>query len=220
MTADRARPLDVPVFDGLKRAVVEHYERQLERHGPTAEGMDWKDEASQKLRFEVLCGVCDLEGRSVHEIACGAGHLWDFMKARGIRTSAYSGSDLSQAMVEAARALHPDVSFEQRDFLVEPVDESYDVVLCSGLFHVKLDRSDEEWRSFLRECVRRMYAMCRVAIAFNLMSDLVDYRSDDLYYADAGEMLDFCRSELSRFVTLRHDYPLYECTLYVYRNAK
>ena len=203
----------------LKRVVVEHYESQLARHGPTARGMDWKDEASQRLRFDLLCGVCPLEGRSVHEIACGAGHLWDFMTASGIRPSAYSGSDLSHAMVNAARARHPDIPFEQRDILMDPPGPSYDVVLCSGLFHVKLDRSEAEWKSFVRESLRRMFAMSRVAISFNLMSDHVDYRADELYYAEAGEMLDFCRSELSRFVTLRHDYPLYEFTTYVYRDA-
>ena len=172
-----------------------------------------------RLRFAILAEVCDLEGRSVHEIGCGAGHLYDFLGERGFRGE-YSGSDLSRAMIEAARARHPDVRFEQRDLRCEPRPAAADVVLCSGLFHVKLDRGDEEWQSFLRECVRRMYAMCRVAIAFNVMSDQVDYRSDELHYADAAEMLDFCRSELSRFVTLRHDYPLYESTFYGYRNAQ
>jgi hypothetical protein len=51
------------------------------------------------------------------------------------------------------------------------------------------------------------------------MSDHVDFRSDDLFYSDAGETLDFCRRELGRFVTLRHDYPLYEYTVYVYRQG-
>ena len=203
----------------LKRSVVEHYEGMLRSHGPTARGMDWKDEASQQLRFEVLCGVCDLGGRSVHEVACGAGHLFDFLKRRGISAS-YSGSDLSSAMLEAARALHPGVRFDRRDLLIEPDPQRYDVVLCSGLFHVKLDRSDEEWSGFVRDSLRRMYAMCGVAMAFNLMSDRVDTRSDQLFYADAGEMLDFCRSELSRYVCLRHDYPLYETTFYVYRNPR
>ncbi|MCP3987274.1 MAG: class I SAM-dependent methyltransferase [bacterium] len=220
MTEGGTASLRGRVSDELKRAVVEHYEEKLARYGPTAQGMDWKDEASQELRFDILCGVCDLEGKTVHEVGCGAGHLQNFMNMRGIRPSAYSGSDLSQAMVDAARARHPGSSFEQRDILVEPVDQTYDVVLCSGLFHVKLDRSDEEWSVFIRECVRRMYDMCRVAVAFNLMSDQVDYRSAELHYPNTAEVLDFCRSELSRFVTLRHDYPLYESTLYVYKSAQ
>jgi hypothetical protein len=202
----------------LKRAVVDHYERQLERFGPTAQGMDWKDEASQRLRFQILCGVCDMNALGVHEVACGAGHLSDYLEQQGIRPASYSGSAASPAMVEVARRLHPRGCFEERDILAEPESERHDIVLCSGLFHVKLDASDVEWEGFVRASVRRMYAMCRVAIAFNVMSDQVDTRSEQLYYPDTASMFQFCRRELSRYVCVRHDYPLYETTFYVYRD--
>ncbi len=201
----------------LLRSVVAHYEDQLRRHGATARGMDWKDEGSQRLRFAVLCEIAPLEGRSVHEIGAGAGHLCDFLKSRGIAAD-YSGSDLSAAMVEAARERNPGVRFERRDILLEPSGERYDVVLCSGVFHVRVDRAEAEWRDFVQQTVARMFEMCRVGIAFNLMSTHVDYRAPNLYYADPGETLAFCRRELSSFVTLRHDYPLYEYTTYVYRD--
>ena len=90
--------------------VVAHYEQQLARHGATAQGMDWKDDASQRLRFAVLCDVADLAGRSVHDVGAGAGHLLDYLQEQGIAAD-YSGSDASRAMVAAARGRHPDVSF-------------------------------------------------------------------------------------------------------------
>ena len=206
------------VSEALQRAVVEHYERTLALHGPTARGMDWKDEASQRLRFRMLCELCPLAGRSVHEVGAGAGHLCDYLRetASGAR---YSGSDLSAAMVTAARTRHPDVSFELRDLLRDPAPDRFDVVLCSGVFTVKAGNSDDAWWVFVREMVRRMFDMCRVGVAFNLMSDQVDFRAPELYYASPGTVLDFCRSELSRWVSLRHDYPLHEFTVYVYRNA-
>lgn len=202
----------------LKRSVIEHYERQLARFGPTARGMDWKDEASQALRFRVLCEVCDLSGRSLHDVGSGVGHLHDHLRERG-SPAAYAGSDLSAAMVEQARRLHPGVRFERRDLLLDPFEERWDVVLCSGLFFVKLANSDAEWRRFVQAMLRRMFEMCNVAIAFNLMSDRVDWRRPDLHHAHPGEILDFCRAELSRWVVLRHDYPLHEYTVYVYREA-
>src|SRR5262249_57715719 len=84
--------------------------------GPTGRGMDWKDEASQGLRFRILCGVCDLAGRSLHEVGAGAGHLLDYLREEGIAAD-YSGSALSAAMVEAARARHPGARFEARALL-------------------------------------------------------------------------------------------------------
>ena len=200
------------------RSVVDHYERQLARFGPTARGMDWKDESSQELRFRLLCEVCDLDGLSVHDLGAGAGHLCDYLVKQGRRVD-YSGSDLSGAMVESARQLHPNQRFFQMDLLADADTEHWDVVLCSGLFFVKLEHSDAEWDGFVRAMLRRMFARCSKALAFNLMSDHVDWRVDRLYYAGAGEMLDFCRQELSCRVVLRHDYPLHEYTVYVYRDA-
>lgn len=216
MNPSAARQHGGGVSERLKQSVVEHYEEQLRRYGPTAQGMDWKDEPSQRLRFEILCGVCDLNGKSICEIGAGGGHLYDYLGQCGIEAE-YCGIDLSEAMVEAARRRHARVSFERRDVLLEPMPGTYDVVLCSGLFHVKLDNRERDWRDFVERMIRRMYEMCRVAIAFNLMTDQVDSRSPNLFYANPGEMLDFCRRELSRFAVVRHDYPLYEYTIYVYR---
>ncbi|MDP3938996.1 MAG: class I SAM-dependent methyltransferase [Deltaproteobacteria bacterium] len=203
-------------LSALQQTVVAHYESRLARFGATARGMDWKDEASQRLRFELLCGICSLDGQSVHEVGAGAGHLADFMEVTE-RGADYSGSDLSAAMVEAARGRRPDLRFEQRDVLEGPVREEYDVLLCSGLFHVKLEQSEEAWRAFVEAMVRRMFGMCRVGIAFNLMSDRVDYRDPALYYASPARMLAFCRESLGPHVALRHDYPLYEYTVYAYK---
>ena len=202
--------------DRLQQSVVAHYESRLREHGPTARGMDWKDEASQRLRFRVLCEVCDLSGLSVHEVGAGAGHLLDYLVAERI-DARYSGSDLSAEMVEAARKLHPEVRFDRRGALEAPGDSPYDVLLCSGLFHVKLDGNDAEWRAFVEAVIRRMYASCRVAIAFNLMSNVVDYRRETLYHSSPGEMVTFCTRELSRYVQIRHDTSLHEYTVYVYR---
>jgi SAM-dependent methyltransferase len=203
--------------DPLDRSVVEHYEKQLARFGPTARGMDWKDEASQELRFRMLCEVCDLAGRSVHDVGCGAGHLYDYLRRQGLAVD-YTGSDASPRMLESARRLHPEARFEALDLRLGAPTESWDVVLCSGLFSVKLAHGDEAWWRFVQGVLRRMFEMCRVAIAFNLISDRVDWRAKDLFYAPPGPVLDFCRAELSPRVTLRHDYPLHEYTVYVHRD--
>jgi hypothetical protein len=214
-----ARPAPSPVGDAQRRAVVAHYEAALRRHGPTARGMDWKDEASQRLRFSVLCEVCDLRGRSLHDLGAGAGHLYDHLREAGLEVD-YSGSDLSAEMVEAARRRHPGVRFECGDVLRHGPVARWDVLVCSGPFHVKLGCPDDAWRALVEETLRRMWAACRVAIAFNLLTDLVDFRSPDLFYQDPGTTLAFCRRELSRFVALRHDYPLHEYTVYVHREPR
>lgn len=209
-SADRAASLE------RRQQVVAHYERQLKRHGATARGMDWKDAGSQRLRFEVLSEGLDLTGASVHDVGAGAGHFYDYLLEREIDVR-YSGSDLSGEMIETARLRHPNASFELRDVLDASPSERYDFVVCSGLFHVKLDCPGSVWQTFVESAVARMYEMCAVAISFNMMSDRVDYRAEGLYYSDADAMSKFCSDNLSRNVVVRNDYPLYEYTVQVRR---
>lgn len=196
-----------------------HYEASLRAHGATARGMDWKDEASQRLRFDVLCDVCPLGGRTLHEVGAGVGHLYDHLRERGVDAE-YSGSDVSPAMVAAARARLPDVAFERRSVLDPAPAGAWDVVVASGVFHVKLDADDAAWARFVHAGLERMWDACRVAIAFNLMTDQVDHRVPALYYSSPAAMLDHCRRRLGRHVVVRHDYPLFEYTVYVYRGPR
>jgi 2-polyprenyl-3-methyl-5-hydroxy-6-metoxy-1,4-benzoquinol methylase len=216
MVRPRTHEIDPRTLQDMKQQVVDHYEGQLRQFGPTARGMDWKDETSQMLRFEVLCAIDSLIGKSVCEIGCGAGHLDDYLRRLGGPVE-YCGIDLSEQMVAEARRRNPRASFEHRDILADPRPEIYDVVMASGLFHVKLEHREEDWRNFVEQSIVRMFEMCRLGIAFNMMSDQVDFRSPRLFYSNPGEVFEFCQRELSRFVTIRHDYPLYEYTVYVYR---
>ena len=201
--------------ESLTRPVVAHYEACLREHGPTARGMDWRDERSQALRFEMLVDGLALEGRSVHDVGCGAGHLCDFLRQRGVNAD-YSGSDLSAEMIAAARRRHPGVRFERADLMADELPPA-DVVVTSGLFNVKLQAAEDAWAEFVRDMLRRMFALARHALAFNLMSDRVDFRIPELYYTSPPETLAFCQRELAHHVRLRHDYPLHEYTVHVHR---
>ena len=55
-------------------------------------------------------------------------------------------------------------------------------------------------------------------VLINFMSNQVDYHEPGLYYSDPARMFDHCRQTFGRHVVLRHDYPLYEYTIYVYRS--
>ena len=63
-----------------------------------------------------------------------------------------------------------------------------------------------------------MFALADKAIAVNMMTNYVDYRDKYLFYYSPEEMFRFAKS-LSRNVVLRHDYPLYEFSLFIYKKA-
>ena len=76
--------------------------------------LDWASRESQLIRFDVLAANVDLVGKSLLDVGCGLGDLWAFLKARDISV-AYTGVDLAEKMVAAARDRHRDADFQCGD---------------------------------------------------------------------------------------------------------
>ena len=100
-----------------------------------------------------------------------------------------------------------------KDILNERIGEKFDYVLESGILNKRISNNIE----YAEEMIARMFELCEIGIAVNMMTDYVDYKEDYLYYYSPEDMFKFCKG-LTNFVTLRHDYPLYEFTIYTYKN--
>jgi SAM-dependent methyltransferase len=187
------------------------YHERLERFTDESQRVGWRDRETQWLRFEALAGVAPLEGKSILDLGCGLGGMLDFLRARGW-SGDYTGWDIHDGMIAECRIKFPGVRFENEDILKYGGEREFDIVFGSGLFCVPI--ADE---SFYLEVKKKMFALCREAAAFNLISSYVDYREDYLRYTDPAETFAFCKNNLSRFVALRHDYMKFEYTVYVYR---
>lgn len=203
----------------LKQNVIDYFESCLAKHGDSAQGVDYNGQKSQYQRFEVLSAIAPLAGKSVLDVACGIGHFYDFLKENNLTPSHYKGVDITPGMIEHASKRHPNLEFSLMDILAAPAPEEpiFDYVVCCGLFHLRANNSDEEWQEFCQAMIKQMFKYARYGLSFNMMTNQVDFRVDRLYYADPTEYFNFCRHNLSRRVCLRHDYPLYEFTLYTYR---
>jgi hypothetical protein len=94
-----------------------------------------------------------------------------------------------------------------------------DYAVASGVFNVKQQAADDEWREYIWETVADLAVLGTRGFAFNALTSYsdADKRRPDLFYADPLEAFDRCKRTYSRFVTLLHDYPLYEFTLIVRR---
>jgi SAM-dependent methyltransferase len=206
----------------LKQTVIDYFEQCLAQHGDSPQGVDYNGQNSQDQRFAVMADVAPLAGQTVLDVACGLGHFYDFLQAQQILPARYQGIDLAPQMIATAQQRHPQLEFIVQDLLTTPPPAAplFDYVICCGLFHLKADNSDCDWSDFCRAMISRLYSYARRGLAFNMITDQVDYRVDRLYYASPVDYFDFCRQQLSRHVRLRHDYPLYEFTLYVYREAQ
>ena len=92
-----------------------------------------------------------------------------------------------------------------------------DYTVASGIFNVKLEASCTEWESYVLRTLETISRLSKRGFAFNVLTKYSDpeFLRPDLYYADPLFFFDCCKTKFSRFVSLLHDYPLYEFTLLV-----
>ena len=202
------------LLDGVRR----YYGAKYREFGDTARGMDWKDRASQYLRFARISRHVDwaLEP-SVLDVGCGNGELLAFCRERGLALR-YRGLDVCEEMVATCRRrFGPESATLGSTADLAGSGERFDYVVASGTFNVKQDTPAARWRRYLHQSIGEMYDTCRIATIWNMMTPLVDERYDRLYYPsfdEVGELATGCGTR--RFV-IDHGYPLYEMTVALFK---
>lgn len=206
-------------------ALLAYYDGRLAAHGDTARGAGWPNEADRQRRFAVMRDLAWQRGPlgRLCDVGCGTGAFLDHLQATGAAPAHYLGLDLSEAAIGLARRRHAaacaagTAAFRAADLLSTPPAERVDHVVANGLFTVRHTLSEAEMWGFMTACLTAMWAMTGTAMAFNVMSAVVDWRRDDLFHVEADRLLAFLHRLAGRRVILRADYDLYEYTAYVYR---
>lgn len=196
------------------------YGANFEVHSDSPQGTFQNDRETQNLRFERLFRqiLPQDEPVSIHDVGCGVADLHGYLLERGIQHR-YSGSEIVQSMVDVAMSKYPDIEVFNHDVLKADAPEEYDFVVLSGVFNIPGDVPGSDWVEFCHAMVEKMYAMCRMGIAFNFLTSYNTYSVDDLSYFDPTKFFDFCIRRLSRFVILDHGFPLYESSITVFKPA-
>ncbi len=200
----------------LLEEVAAYYTEKVVRHGQTPQGVDWNSEAGQWLRFRQLTKVIeDDQPFSINDLGCGYGALFDFL-LKYYPHATYTGIDISEMMVEAARqrhAGHPQARF----ICAGESDQIADYIVTSGIFNVRFNRTTTEWQAYFESTLDSLNRTSRLGFAFNCLTSYadIDKMKLNLYYADPCLLFDICKRKYSRNVTLLHDYGLYEFTILV-----
>jgi SAM-dependent methyltransferase len=188
----------------------------LEEHGARPEGVGFPGEDRHKLRFDKLADIVDTKDPfTVNDWGCGYAALFKHLvEERALPVSRYNGYDISPEAVEHARRFTGDdarVHLYETATLTETADYSF----ASGTFANIFDGDVEEWRQYVEQSLRTLAEKSSRGFAVNFFSTYVDWQEPHLYYADPAYYFDFAKRELSRYVSVVHDYPLWEWTLIV-----
>lgn len=197
--------------------IVKYFQSKLAEHGPSAQGMDWRDDASRNLRFDVISRYLNQAGPfSLLDVGCGDAGYLDYLKKANCDVN-YLGVDVVPEMAEFANQRHGEGTAVHGDVFTLPPESKFDYVIASGTLNAKLGVKSSVWRDHFYNTIAAMYERCNRAAIFNCMSADLDYRYRRLYYPNLSELGKFVTKKLSRNWVFDHSYPLYEMTVCIYK---
>lgn len=195
--------------------IARYYDAKIGTFGPCAHGADWREEASQVLRFDQFARLLPQDAPfTLLDVGCGYGALLTYLRQRNYDCR-YCGIDLSASMIAHAQALH---GADARARFEQSADTRgvFDYVVASGIFNVRMDIPDADWEAWTEAQAGQIGRQARRGIALNFLTDRADKDKmrPDLHYANPARWLAWGLG-LSRHVALLHDYGLWEFTLLI-----
>lgn len=205
------------MLDSIEGDLKGFYARNLEAHGTGAQGVGWKNEQAQLVRFEQLNKLFPTnESFSVNDLGCGTGAFADFLNQH-YKVVKYVGYDMLDEMVRLANAQHstPNVSFQK---ITSASDmQSADFSVASGIFNIRYGMDDARWKQYILDTIHELHNKSKKGFAFNALTTYSDkeFMKEELFYSDPLMLFDYCKRNFSKNVALLHDYYQYDFTIIV-----
>lgn len=205
----------------INASIESYYQNNLSAHGAGAQGVGWKNEEAQHVRFEQLLKVIYSKGLfTINDIGCGVGDLSAYISAKKIEYQ-YVGYDILNEMITQAKLKYPENGsrrFEQVNDLAQMKEADYCV--ASGIFNLKFELSEESWKEYIIETIRILHDKSKLGFSFNALTSYSDkdFMKPELHYSNPTWLFDYCKTHFAKNVALLHDYSQYDFTILVKKN--
>ncbi|OEF93546.1 class I SAM-dependent methyltransferase, partial [Vibrio splendidus] len=143
-----------------------YHRKQTHRwKGDRAKSLGWTNEESQLCRFEVIARATDFENKSVLDLGCGYGELFELLDSI-YRIQSYTGVDQHADFLKKAKQNYTEArcKFMAGDMSKMNL-EAHDVVIASGSLNYISRDSD-----YLTNMITRMFGLANQAVIFNLLN--------------------------------------------------
>lgn len=199
--------------------IKELYNHNINKHGCNPQSVGWGNQEKIDMRFKQLFQIIDpAYSFSLNEIGCGYGEAVKYCLRNNLKIEEYTGLEISEKMLAAAEDYLKD--FKNKKLIIRSfLDEKKDYSIASGIFNVFFDAKQADWDNYILSILNNMAEFSEYGFSFNMLTKYVDFKAENLNYADPMYYFDYCKKNYSRNVSLIHDYDLYEFTITVKKNA-
>lgn len=192
------------------------YNTRFDQYGRDIKTVGWGDEASQRLRFEVLFRGLDPRGKSILDVGCGLGDLIPYLESCTGGDFQYIGIDIAEKLIEDARVTY---GYAGRAFYIGDIFSvtlpPVDIAVLSGALSLKVEGIEQ----YAYATMERMYDLSQEAACLNFLSKYVDYELEKNQHYQP-ELIFAKAKRIAARVNLFHDYPLHEFTVQLIKMAK
>ncbi len=195
------------------------YEDDLKKFGDNHRGVGWNNKSQAEIRYKIMSELFknDNKKKTVLDFGCGMSHFFSYLKKRKFKKIRYVGLDISEKMIQISKKKYPKNQYFCLDILTHPKKiPTADYVIINGLFTQSANYNKLQMNRFLTQILLKVFKYTKKAIAFNLMSQNVDWKKKGNFYPDLDFVFNLL-NKLSKNSVIRHDYGLYEYTIYVYK---
>lgn len=211
------------MLENINKDLQEFYNKNLQSHGPGAQGVGWKNQEAQMIRFEQLARLLPSQKPfAINDLGCGVGDFAIFLQQKAFTDFTYTGYDVMEEMVRLAREKHSDSANREFVQIEHAANMNHaDYTIASGIFNLRYGNADEQWLAYILDNLHQMDSKSTAGFAFNALTRYSDKdkMQDYLYYADPLYLFDYCKKKFSRNVALLHDYNQFDFTILVRKVA-
>jgi ubiquinone/menaquinone biosynthesis C-methylase UbiE len=194
-----------------KEAIIRRYNSRIQELGAVESVLAIGPKHRRDLRYGIISEIGIMNGDSVLDIGCGFGGLHDYLVENEIQTE-YVGMDINEAIINIAKSKKSSINF-----IVGEIDhianDSFDYVVSSSSFNLKMNQHENY--EFIRGILGEAFRVAKKGVAIDFLSSYAEYKSEDVFYYDPAIVFGLAKS-LTKRVALRHDYELFDFTIYMY----
>lgn len=188
------------------------FNNRAKKYGKNIKTLDWGSERTQRLRFEALMQVGELQQSSILDVGCGFCDLYQYLLRSGIDAQ-YSGVDISDEIVSLSQPASTDFDLKVHDMFEKPDPREFDYVIASGIHYLKCDDNYQRMLTILNN----MFCSARVGVATNFIRASHKLEVDEhVFTYDIDKVIAICE-QITPYWSIRTDYLDHDATIYLYK---
>ena len=184
----------------LNKEISNIYNKRFDNFNNTPKGVFWNSKLSQDLRLNIILDKILQNTKSdefsIADIGCGYGSFADYLN-RNYNESKfnYEGFDINPKFIKHCRSKFSEANLR---FIIDSKPSSKkDFVTMSGTYNLATTTNVSLWEQYLFSCLSECWSYTKTAMIFNLQTSTKSkISSQNIYYANASKVIDFCVSKL------------------------